>query len=428
MYKNKTMQIVSAEEAVSIVKSNNRVYFQGAAMTPSLLIDSLCERYRELKNIEIIQIHTHGDAKYTREPYSETFKLSSCFVGENVRKGVNTLRGDYIPVFLSEIHWLFRRNILPLDVAFIQVSPPDKHGFCSLGVSVDVTLPAIQTAKKVVAQINPRVPRSHGDGIIHIKNIDFAVEMDAPIYASVLGAPTEVEATIGKHVASLVEDGATLQMGIGNIPNAVLTNLQNHKRLGIHTEMFSDGILPLVEKGIITGEDKEIKTGKIVTCFAMGTQKLYDFIDDNPIVHFKEAGYTNDTAIIRRNPKVTAINSAIEIDLTGQVCADSIGMYQYSGVGGQMDFIRGASLSEGGKPIIAMPSTTNKGLSKITPFLKEGASVTTTRAHVHYVVTEYGVVNLFGKGLEQRTKALISIAHPEHREALEIEARRRFNN
>jgi len=420
------MKIVSAEEAVQIVKSNNRVFFQGAAMTPNLLIDTLCERYSELKNVEIIQIHTHGEAKYTQPPYTDAFHLSSCFVGDNVRKGINSVHGDYIPVFLSEVHWLFRRNILPLDVAFIQVSPPDKHGFCSLGLSVDVTLPAIQTAKKVVAQINPQVPRTHGDGTIHIKNIDFAVEIDTPIHASVLGAPTEVEATIGKHVASLVEDGATLQMGIGNIPNAVLHNLHNHKRLGIHTEMFSDGILPLVEKGIITGEDKVVKTGKIVTCFAMGTKGLYDFIDDNPLVHFKEAGYTNDTAIIRRNPKVTAINSAIEIDLTGQVCADSIGMYQYSGVGGQMDFIRGASLSEGGKPIIAMPSITNKGISKINPFLKEGASVTTTRAHVHYVATEYGVVNLFGKSLQQRAKALISIAHPNHRETLEMEAKKRF--
>ncbi|SRX75783.1 acetyl-CoA hydrolase/transferase family protein [Aequorivita antarctica] len=421
------MQIVSAEEAVSIVSSNNRVFFQGAAMTPNLLIDTLCERYRELKNVEIIQIHTHGEAKYTMEPFTDAFHLSSCFVGENVRKGVNTSFGDYIPIFLSEIHWLFKRNILPLDVAFIQVSSPDRHGYCSLGVSVDVTLSAIQTAKKVIAQINPQVPRTHGDGIIHIKNIDFAVEIDTPIHASALGIPTEVEAIIGRHVASLVEDGATLQMGIGNIPNAVLHNLRNHKRLGIHTEMFSDGILPLIEKGIITGEEKVIKPGKIVTCFAMGTQKLYDFIDDNPIVHFKEASYTNDTAIIRRNPKVTAINSAIEIDLTGQVCADSIGMYQYSGVGGQMDFIRGASLSEGGRPIIAMPSITNKGVSKITPFLKEGASVTTTRAHVHYVVTEYGVVNLFGKGLEQRAKALISIAHPEHREALERAVKLRFH-
>ncbi|WP_271393886.1 acetyl-CoA hydrolase/transferase family protein [Aequorivita sinensis] len=422
------MQIVSAQEAVSIVKSNNRVFFQGAAMTPNLLIDTLCERYHELKNVEIVQIHTHGEAKYTVEPYTQAFRLNSCFVGDNVRKGVNTMHGDYTPVFLSEIHLLFRRGILPLDVAFIQVSPPDRHGYCSLGVSVDVTLPAIQTAKHVVALINPNVPRTHGDGIIHIKKIDYGVEVNTPIYAATIGEPSEIESIIGRNVAELVEDGATLQMGIGNIPNAVLHNLTNHKRLGIHTEMFSDGILPLVERGIITGEEKAIKTGKIVTCFAMGTKKLYDFIDDNPNIHFKEAAYTNDTAIIRSNPKVTAINSAIEIDLTGQVCADSIGMYQYSGVGGQMDFIRGASLSEGGKPIIAMPSITNKGISKITPFLKEGASVTTTRAHVHYVVTEYGVVNLFGKGIEQRAKELISIAHPDHREALEREARERFNH
>tara|TARA_R110002072_G_scaffold59514_3_gene151631 strand:+ start:58939 stop:60216 length:1278 start_codon:yes stop_codon:yes gene_type:complete len=423
----KTLQLVTTKEAVSLVSSNDRVFFQGAAMTPNLLIDALCERYEELENVEIIQIHTHGDAKYTRAPYSNAFKLNSCFVGTNVREGVASHRGDYIPVFLSEIHWLFRRNILPLDVAFIQVSPPDKHGYCSLGVSVDITIPAIQTAKKVVALINPNVPRTHGDGIIHISNINYGVEVDHQIHASIITEPTSIEATIGQNVAGLIEDGATLQMGIGNIPNAVLSNLTNHKRLGIHTEMFSDGILPLVEKGIITGEDKQIKTGKIVTCFAMGTQKLYDFVDDNPIVHFKEAAYTNDTAIIRQNPKVTAINSAIEIDLTGQVCADSIGAYQYSGVGGQMDFIRGASLSQSGKPIIAMPSMTSKGYSKITPFLKQGASVTTTRAHVHYVVTEYGVVNLYGKSLEQRAKSLISIAHPNHREALEIEARKRFN-
>ena len=419
-------KIVSAREAVSIVKSNDRVFFQGAAMTPNLLIDTLCERHEELSNIEIIQVHTHGEAKYTQLPYCNSFRLHSCFVGDNVRKGVNTNSGDYIPVFLSEIHWLFRRNILPLDVAFIQVSLPDKHGYCSLGVSVDITIPAIQTAKTVVALINPQVPRTHGDGIIHISNINFAVEVNMPIHTYPLGKPSKIETAIGKYVAGLVENGATLQMGIGNIPNAVLGNLTNHKRLGIHTEMFSDGILPLVEQGIITGEDKKIKTGKIVTCFAMGTKRLYDFIDNNPLVHFKEAGYTNDTAIIRKNPKVTAINSAIEIDLTGQVCADSIGTYQYSGVGGQMDFIRGASLSENGKPIIAMPSITTKGISKITPYLKQGASVTTTRAHVHYVVTEFGVVNLFGKSLEQRAKELISIAHPDHREALEKEAFKRF--
>ncbi|HKJ48749.1 MAG TPA: acetyl-CoA hydrolase/transferase C-terminal domain-containing protein, partial [Christiangramia sp.] len=298
---------------------------------------------------------------------------------------------------------------------------------CSLGVSVDITLPAIQTAKKVIAQINPNVPRTHGDGVVHISQLDAAIEVDIPIHAHVLGEPTDIEKQIGKHVAELVEDGATLQMGIGGIPNVVLSNLTNHKRLGIHTEMFSDGILPLVEKGVITGEEKEIKTGKLVTCFAVGSPKLYDYVDDNPLVHFKEAGYTNDTAIIRKNPKVTAINSAIEIDLTGQVCADTIGKIQYSGVGGQMDFIRGAALSPGGKAIIAMPSVTKNGISKIVPYLKEGAGVTTTRAHVHYIATEYGVVDLFGKNLKQRAEALISISHPDHREELSRQAFERLN-
>lgn len=420
------IKIVEAEEAVSIVKSNDRVFIQGAAMTPNSLINALCERYQELRNVELIQIHTHGDAKYTRTPYTQSFRLNSCFVGENVRKGVDNSKADYIPIFLSEIHLLFRRNILPLDVALIQVSPPDKHGFCSLGTSVDITLPAIQTAKKIIALINPNVPRSHGDGIIHYKNIHLGVNVNTPLHENISKTISPVENKIGKYIAELIEDGATLQMGIGSIPNAVLKNLTTHQKLGIHTEMFSDGVLPLVEKGIITGENKVIKTGKIVTCFALGTKKLYDFIDDNPVVHFKEAAFTNDTSIIRQNPAVTAINSAIEIDLTGQVCADSIGTYQYSGVGGQMDFIRGASLSENGKPIIALPSTTKLGMSKITSFLKQGASVTTTRAHVHYVVTEYGVVNLFGKSLEQRAKLLIGIAHPDHRERLEKEAYARF--
>lgn len=413
------LKIVSPEEAVAPVRSGQRVFIQGAAMTPNVLIEALCERYAELQEVELFQIHTEGDAKYTREPYQPAFITNSCFVGSNTRAAVNSVHGAYIPIFLSEIHLLFRKNILPIDVAFIQVSPPDKHGFCSLGVSVDITLPAIQTAKMVIAQINPNVPRTHGDGIIHIDRINLAIEVNEPIHTSKLSPPTEIELQIGKHVAGLIEDGATLQMGIGGIPNVVLSNLMNHKRLGIHTEMFSDGILPLIEKGVITGEEKKVKTGKIVTCFAVGTQKLYDFIDDNPIVHFKEAAYTNDTAIIRKNPKVTAINSAIEIDLTGQVCADTIGKFQYSGVGGQMDFIRGASLSEGGKAIIAMPSVTNKGISKIVPYLKEGAGVTTTRAHVHYIATEYGIVNLYGKNLKQRAKELISIAYPDHREELE---------
>lgn len=422
------MNYISAEEAISHVKSGNRIFFQGAAMTPKFLIGELCKNYENLQDVEIVQMHTEGDALYTQEPYNKAFRTNSCFVAGNVRKAVNSPKGDYTPIFLSELHLLFKRNILPLDVAFIQVSPPDKHGYCSLGTSIDVTLTAIQTAKKVIAQVNPNVPRTHGDGIIHEKNINAAVQVDLLIHAVPVAEPTEIEKRIGYHVAQLVEDGATLQMGIGGIPNVVLSNLMNHKRLGIHTEMFSDGILPLVEKGIITGEDKVVKRGKIVTCFAIGSQKLYDFIDDNPIVHFKEAAYTNDTAIIRRNPRVTAINSAIEIDITGQVCADTIGKLQYSGVGGQMDFIRGASLSEGGKPIIAMPSITNKGVSKIVPFLKEGAGVTTTRAHVHYIATEYGVVDLYGKNLKQRANALISLAHPDYREALEKEAYKRFNS
>lgn len=421
------MKILSPTAAVTAVASNNRVFIQGAAMTPTVLIDALCDRYRELKNVELIQIHTEGEARYTQTPYNESFRVNSLFVGGNVRSVVNYENADYTPIFLSDIHLLFRRNILPLDVAFIQVSPPDKHGYCSLGTSVDVTLPAVQTAKKVIAQVNPRVPRTHGDGVIHISQIHAAVETDLPIFLKEPGVLSETDELIGKHVAGLIEDGATLQMGIGTIPNAVLKNLEDHQRLGIHTEMFTDGVLPLIEKGVITGEEKEVKTGKVVTCFAMGSQKLYDFVDDNPLVHFKEAAYTNDTAIIRKNPRVTAINSAIEIDLTGQVCADTIGKRQYSGVGGQMDFIRGAALSQGGKPIIAMPAVTKKGISKIVPFLQEGAGVTTTRAHVHYVVTEFGVANLFGKNLMERAKALISISHPDHREVLEREAWERFS-
>jgi acyl-CoA hydrolase len=421
------MKITSAEEAVQIIKSGDKVFFQGAAMTPNVLIDALCDRYEELKDVEIVSIHTEGEARYTQAPCNESFRLNSLFVGGNVRNFVNGFKGDYVPIFLSEIHLLFRRNIIDLDVAFIQVSPPDKHGYCSLGVSVDVTLPAIEMAKKVVAQINPRVPRTHGDGIIHISQIDQAIEVDQPIHEHEQTEISGLELQIGGHVASLIEDGATLQMGIGNIPNAVLSKLGHHKRLGIHTEMFSDGVLPLIEQGIVTGEEKKVKQGKVVSCFAVGSRKLYDFIDDNPLCHFKEAAYTNDTAVIRKNPKVTAINSAIEIDITGQICADTIGSRQFSGVGGQMDFIRGASLSDGGKPIFAMPSITNKGVSKIVPYLKQGAGVTTTRAHVHYVATEHGVVNLYGKNLKQRAQALISIAHPDHRETLEKAAYERFN-
>ncbi|HKL02601.1 MAG TPA: acetyl-CoA hydrolase/transferase C-terminal domain-containing protein [Cryomorphaceae bacterium] len=416
----------SAAGAVKHIKSGQRVFVQGAAMTPQNLLMALCDRSEELRDVEIIHIHTEGPAPYVEDKYAKSFHHNACFVGSNVRGAVKSGNADYIPVFLSEMPLLFRRGILPIDVALISVSPPDKHGFCSLGSSIDITLGALESAQIVIAEVNPHVPRSHGDGNIHWKEIDLAVEVNRPLQSVTPRAISAVEQQIGQRIANLVENGATLQMGIGAIPDAVLAELGNHKRLGVHTEMFSDGLIQLVEKGIVTGEEKKVLPSVIAATFAMGTKKLYDFIDDNPLVAMKDASFTNDTAVIRQNPKVTAINSAIEIDVTGQICADSIGKMQYSGVGGQMDFIRGASLSEGGKPIIALPSATSRGESKIVPYLKEGASVTTTRAHVHYVVTEYGVANLFGKNLRQRARALIEIAHPDHRESLEKAAFTRF--
>ncbi|MFT6036238.1 MAG: acyl-CoA hydrolase [Marivirga sp.] len=412
-------KFVSAKEAMAAVQSNSRLFFQGAAMTPNHLIDALVGRANELQNIDIVHLHTEGNARYVDAQFARAFHLNSCFVAGNVRKAIAHGISDYVPVFLSEVHQLFNPGILPIDVAFVQVSRPDARGYCSLGTSVDVTLAAMANATLVIAQLNAHVPRTFGDGMIHISDIHYAVQHDVPIFSHPVPEPSEIEEKIGSYIAELVEDEATLQMGIGAIPNAVLSKLTNHKNLGVHTEMFSDGILPLVEKGVINGSKKVNKKGKIVSCFAMGSQKLYDFMNDNHMVLMKEASYTNDTAIIRKNPKVTAINSAIEIDLTGQVCADTIGRMQYSGVGGQMDFVRGASLSKGGKAIIAMPSLSGKGISKIVPVLKKGAGVTTTRAHVHYIVTEYGVVDLFGKNLRERAKALISIAHPTVQEELE---------
>lgn len=420
--------LTTAAEAVSCIKSNDRVFVHSVAMTPHTLIDAMVARSEELRDVEVIHIHTEGPAPYADPKYAGSFRHNACFVGANVRKSVQEGAADYIPIFLSEIPLLFRRNILPVDVALITVTPPDKHGFCSLGSSVDVTIGALESAKYVIAEINPQAPRSHGDGMIHISRIHAAIEVDKPIYATKKRVISETDQKIGKFISELVEDGATLQMGIGGIPDAVLAELTHHRDLGIHTEMFSDGVIELVERGVITGTRKKILPNRITACFVMGTQAVYDFLHDNPMVAMKDSSFTNDTALIRQNPKVTAINSAIEIDLTGQVCADSIGMKHFSGVGGQMDFIRGASLSEGGKPIIALSSVTARGESKIAPFLKEGAGVTTTRAHVHYIVTEWGVVNLYGKNLRQRAKELISIAHPDHRESLERAAFARFGN
>lgn len=420
------MKYVTPEEAVSVLESNQRIFIHSVAMTPHRLINAMMARADELRNIELVHIHTEGNLPYCDGKFCKSFHANTFFTGANMRASVNDGTGDYVPVFLSEIDLLFKRRILPLNVAMIQVSPPDAHGYCSLGPSVDISLSAIENARFVLAEINPQVPRTHGDGFIHCSRINAAIETDAPIHEVAVLAPTETEKRIGRHVAGLVEDGATLQLGIGGVINSVLNELVYYKDLGIHTEMFSDGIIPLVERGIITGRYKKVIPNKVVSCFVMGTKKVYDFIDNNPIISMKETSFTNDTSIIRKNPKVMAINSAIEVDITGQVCADSIGTFQYSGVGGQMDFMRGAALSEGGKPIIAMASTTSKGESKMVPFLKSGASVTTTRAHVHYIVTEFGVADLYGKNLRQRAKALIQIAHPDHQERLEREAYNRF--
>ena len=371
-------------------------------------------------------MHTEGRAPYAAPGMEESFRVNALFVGGLVREAVNDGRADYLPVFLSEVPSLFRKGVLPLDVALIHVSPPDRHGWCSLGVSIDVVIAAVQHATHVIAQINPRMPRTHGDGLLHVSRIHSAVLVDEPLPQVAQPKLGPIEKAIGRQVANLIEDGATLQMGIGAIPDAVLAALGDHRHLGVHTEMFSDGLVDLVERGAITGEFKRVHPGKIVAGFAMGTQKLYDFVDDNPLVAMLDIAYVNDVEVIRRNPRVSAINSAIEVDLTGQVCADSIGTRLFSGVGGQMDFIRGASLSEGGKPIIALPSTTKNGQSRIVNMLKPGAGVVTTRAHVHWIVTEYGVANLFGRNLRQRARALIDIAHPDHRAALEEEAGKRF--
>lgn len=417
---------VTAQEALGLVRSGMRVFVQTAAAAPQQLIAALVERAPDLRGVEIVHMHTEGSAAYAEPKYQDSFHASVMFVGQNLREAVNAGRADYIPVFLSEVPRLFRQKILPLDVALLHVSPPDRHGYCSLGISVDVARAASDTARILIAQVNPNMPRTHGDGLIHVSRLTAMVECNDPIMEHHPSPLTDTERAIGRHVAGLVEDGATLQMGIGAIPDAVLSSLGSHRRLGIHTEMFSDGIIDLVEKGVITGEAKKIHPGEIVAGFAVGSRRLYDFMDDNPVIRMLDIAYVNDTAVIRRNPQVTAINSALEVDLTGQICADTLGAKQYSGVGGQMDFIRGAALSDHGRPIIALPSVTSRGESRIVGMLKPGAGVTTTRAHVHYVVTEFGVAMLYGRSLRQRAQALIDLAHPSHRESLSKTAHERF--
>ena len=426
----KNIRFITPEQAVKVIKSNDRVHLHSVALTPHPLIKAMCERGRnkEFRNVRIQHIHTEGPAPYASQAFEGIFQLESFFVGGNVRKQTQEGFADYIPVFLHETQRLIREGYLKVNVAMIQVSVPDKFGYVSLGTSVDSTLAAVETADTVIAIINPNVPRAFGDAMIHINDIDLFVQDDSELIELNPEPITDSDRKIGRYVAELVDDGATLQMGIGSIPNAVLTMLGNHKDLGVHSEMFSDGILPLVDKGVINGRNKVLDKGKLVATFLMGSRAIYDFVDDNPGVAMQDVQYTNRVNNIATNPKVTAINSALQVDITGQVCADSIGTKFYSGVGGQIDFLRGASLSSGGKPIIAMPSVTNKGVSKIAPILTPGAGVVSTRANIHWLITEYGAVNLYGRTLQDRAKLIISIAHPDHQEELDKAAFERFGS
>lgn len=424
----KTYKAVTPQEAVRVIKSNDHIHLSSVASTPQCLVDAMCERAKngEFKNVYVHHLHTEGNAPYASKEFEGIFQHDAFFVGGNVRKDVQAGYADYIPIFLSETQKLYREKYLPVDVVMLQVCPPDEHGFVSMGTSVDATLAAIEMAKTVIAVVNPCMPRSYGDALIPMSMIDIFVEDSSPLFPAHFSEPTQEETTIGKYCAELIEDGACLQMGIGAIPNAVLAQLGNHKDLGIHTEMFADGVLPLVENGVINGRNKKLDNGKMVSTFLMGSQKVYEFIDNNPMVAMMDVAYTNDPFVIAQQPKMTAINSALQIDITGQVCADSLGTKFFSGVGGQVDFIYGASRSKGGKSIIAMPSSTNKGVSKIVNALNLGAGVVTTRNHVHWVVTEYGAVNLYGKSLQERARLMISISHPDARETLDREAFERY--
>lgn len=422
--KPKTM---SAEEAVSAVKSGDVVFVQGAAATPRGLVPALAEHGKKasLKGVTVCHIHTEGPAEYNDPSCEGIFRSYSFFTGANCRKAIAEGRGDFVPIFLNEIPLVFHRKIMPVDVAMVSITPPDEHGYCSLGTSVDTTRAALIHAKHIIGQVNKNLPRTFGDAAIHVSHFDALVEGHTPMPQHKSPALTDVETAIGKHIAeNLVEDGATLQMGIGSIPDAVLAQLGKHKDLGIHSEMFSDGVVDLLETGAITNNHKTVHQGKLVSSFVIGTDKLFNWMNNNPSLLMLDVGFTNNPQIICQNPKVTAINSCIEVDITGQVVSDSIGPRIYSGFGGQVDFLRGAAISQDGrgKPILAMPSTTTKGESKISVFNKLGSGVVTTRAHAHYIVTEYGIASLFGKSVRQRAHALINIAHPDHRAKLEKEA------
>ena len=415
----------TAQEAVAAVQSADHIFIGSGAAEPQRLVEALVERAGAVFGAEIVHIMTLGIAPYAEPKWGDNFRHNALFIGPNVRSAVQEGRADYTPIFLSEIPTLFRTGRVPVDVALIQVSPPDRHGYCSYGVSVDVVKSATESAALVIAEVNERMPRALGDAFIHLDDIDFLVPVDYPILEANHPEPDEIAHNIGRHIASLVEDGSTLQMGIGTIPDSVLYYLRDKKDLGVHTEMFSDGMMLLVQSGVITNMKKSIHRGKVVASFCMGTQKLYEFVDNNPLIEFHPTEYTNDPFVIAQNDKMVSINSALQIDLTGQVCADSLGHYFYSGIGGQVDFVRGASRSKGGKPIIALPSTAQDGeISRIVPQLTPGAGVVTSRGDVHYIVTEYGTAYLHGRTIQERALALISIAHPKFRPDLIREAKR----
>jgi acetyl-CoA hydrolase len=406
-------KLTSAAQAVKAIKSGDRVYIHSNAAVPELLIDAMVGRANELKDVTLLHILTLGKAEYASKQYADSFKVHALFIGANVRAAVNEGRADYIPIFLSEIPKLIESREVPVNVCLIHVSPPDAHGFCSYGVSVDCTIAACKHASVVIAEVNKQMPRTLGQSFIHVSEIDHVVETDRPIPECPSAPSTVVEEAIGENVATLVDDEATIQLGIGAIPNAILKHLSSKRDLGVHSEMLSDGIIDLIEQGVVTNEAKTVIPGKVAVSFVLGSRRLYDFIDNNPAIEFQPSDFINDPFVIARNHKMTAINSALEVDITGQVAADSIGTYLYSGVGGQVDFIRGASRARQGKAIIAMPSTAKKGtISRITANLTKGSGVVTSRADVHYVVTEYGIAQLYGRTLKERMSALVDIAHP----------------
>jgi len=410
----------TAAQALAAVRSGDRVWIQSGCGTPSALVEALVARAGELHNVEVVHMMTFGPAEYTRPEYAGHFRHRGLFLGANVREAVAAGRADYTPIFLSEIEGLFESGALPLDVVLMQVSPPDAHGFVSLGTTVDCTLTAVRYARTVIAEINPRMPRTHGETFIHVSRISAFVETDHPLLELVPEKFTETHLRVARHVASLIPDGATLQTGIGGIPDAVLSCLGDKRDLGIHTEMCPDGVIELIESGVINGQRKSLHRGKAVLAFVLGTRRLFEFLADNPSFEFRPISYTNDPFVVAQNDRMVAINSALQVDLTGQVCADSLGTRPYSGFGGQIDFIRGAARSKGGVPIIALPSTAKGGaVSRIVPVLEPGAGVVTSRGDVHYVVTEHGIAYLHGKTLRERAEALIAIADPKFQGELE---------